>query len=139
VHEHVDSDRGGPLSRGEKRREQVMAQWDRFDICEAHCVLEWDFNEGGWLQERPSNKRRMESTGVQLERLWFRPANNLSFDSLTDNGKEIYLDKVLEWDLPINQDLGHQIMMFYSWDWLRENYPKKWAECCASGTKSMFG
>ena len=43
-----------------------MAEFNRFDIAEAHCVLEWDYNDGGWLQERPSNQKRMESTGVQL-------------------------------------------------------------------------
>ena len=32
--------------------------FDRFDICEAHAVLEWDYNSGGWLHERPSNVRR---------------------------------------------------------------------------------
>jgi hypothetical protein len=31
-----------------------MAYFDRFDICEAYAVLEWDWNMGGWLQERPT-------------------------------------------------------------------------------------
>jgi hypothetical protein len=26
-----------------------MAYFDRFDICEAYAVLEWDWNMGGWL------------------------------------------------------------------------------------------
>ena len=27
-----------------------MPYFDRFDICEAYAVLEWDWNMGGWLQ-----------------------------------------------------------------------------------------
>lgn len=81
-----------------------MAQFDRFDICEAHCVLEWDYNNGGWLRERPSNARLMRSTGIQLGHMNFRPALNLGYDSLTDNGKEIYLEKVLKWKLPIDNE-----------------------------------
>lgn len=69
-----------------------MAHFDRFDICEAHAVLEWDWNLGGWLRERPSNARRREATSVQLQRVQFKARPNLSFDTLTDNGKEIYLE-----------------------------------------------
>lgn len=67
-----------------------MAYFDRFDICEAHCVLEWDWNSGGWLHERPTNQRRKEATSIQLERMQFKPAPNLSYETLTENGKEIY-------------------------------------------------
>jgi len=45
-----------------------MPYFDRFDICEAYAVLEWDWNMGGWLQERPTNRRRMEATSIQLAR-----------------------------------------------------------------------
>jgi hypothetical protein len=64
--------------------------FDRFDICEAYLVLEWDYNSGGWLHERPSNRRRMQSTDVQLHRMQFKPAPSLEFDTLSENGKEIY-------------------------------------------------
>jgi hypothetical protein len=74
-----------------------MAEWDRFDICEAYAVLEWDWHSGGVLWERPSNRRRgerrgytAESTDVQLARMQFKPKPNLSFDTLTENGQEIY-------------------------------------------------
>jgi len=67
-----------------------LAYFDRFDICEAYCVLEWDWNKDGWLHERPSNRRRMEATSIQLARIQFRPGMGLSYDSLTENGKEIY-------------------------------------------------
>lgn len=77
-----------------------MPYFDRFDICEAHCVLEWDYNVGGWLHERPSNQRRMESTGVQLHRMGFKPALGLSYDTLTENGQEIYDELVVRYGLP---------------------------------------
>jgi hypothetical protein len=65
--------------------------FDRFDICEAYLVLEWDWNKSGWLQERPSNVRRREATSIQLARLRFKPRPSLmGYESLTDNGKAIY-------------------------------------------------
>lgn len=77
-----------------------MPYFDRFDICEAHCVLEWDYNVGGWLQERPSNRRRRESTGYQLLRIKFKPRRYLSYDTLTENGQEIYNELVARYGLP---------------------------------------
>lgn len=77
-----------------------FADFDRFDICEAYAVLEWDYNTGGILQERPSNERRNASTDVQLHRMRFRPRPSLSFDTLTDNGRRIYMDCVRRWNLP---------------------------------------
>jgi hypothetical protein len=65
-------------------------EFNSFDICEAYYLIEVDYNNGGWLQERPSNLRRMEATHVQLARLRFRPTMGLSYESLTENGKEIY-------------------------------------------------
>jgi len=81
-----------------------MAEWDRFDICEAHCVLEWDYNRGGWLPERPSNRRRMESTGVQINRIGFRPAPVLDYDTLSPNGQEIYHELVARYGLPVPEE-----------------------------------
>jgi hypothetical protein len=70
-----------------------MPYFDRFDICEAYLALEYDYNVGGWLRERPSNQRRRESTGVQLNRIGFRPGMGWDgFESLTENGQEIYRD-----------------------------------------------
>lgn len=77
-----------------------MPYFDRFDICEAHCLLEWDYNVDGWLRERPSNQRRMESTGVQLHRMQFQPSMGLCYDSLTENGQEIYDALVVRYGLP---------------------------------------
>jgi len=61
--------------------------FDRFDICEAYLAIEWDYNVNGMLQERPSNKRRNESTAVQLARIGFKNSANLR---LSENGAEIY-------------------------------------------------
>ena len=68
-----------------------LAYFDRFDICEAHLALEWNWNSGGWLHERPSNQRRREATHVQLARIGFRPSPLFKgYDSLTENGRAIY-------------------------------------------------
>ena len=64
--------------------------FDRFDIAEAHYMVEVDYNVSGWLQERPSNRRRMEATHVQLARCGFKPRPDLSYETLTENGRMIY-------------------------------------------------
>lgn len=78
-----------------------MAVFNRFDICEAYWLLEYDWNMGGWLQERPSNVRRMESIGVQLSRIKFSPAVNLRWETLEENGQEIYMEAARRFGLPI--------------------------------------
>lgn len=75
--------------------------WDRFDIVEAYACLEHDYNVGGWLRERPSNQRRRESIGVQLERMRFRPRPSLSTDTLSENAREIYDAAVVRLGLPL--------------------------------------
>ena len=69
-----------------------MPYFDRFDICEAHRAIEIHYNVGGWLRERPSNRRRREATHVQLRRMHFEPAPTHAdcFDALTENGRAIY-------------------------------------------------
>lgn len=82
-----------------------MPDFNRFDICEAHLALEWDWHVGGWLRERPSNQRRMKSTDVQLTRMGFIPgAGFRGYESLTDNGKEIYHELEQRYRLPIQQE-----------------------------------
>lgn len=76
-------------------------EYNSFDICEAYYLVEVDYNNGGWLQERPSNCRRMEATHIQLARLQFRPSPNLSYESLTENGKEIYDEQVRKLSLAV--------------------------------------
>lgn len=85
-----------------------MAYFDRFDICEAHNLLETDYNVSGILQERPSNRRRNMSTDYQLHRMGFKLSpRGGTFDHLSDNGKEIYSDAVERLKLPTtdNQEL----------------------------------
>lgn len=68
-----------------------MPYFDRFDICEAYLAMEWDYNMGGWLQERQSNVRRNEATHVQLHRMQFSAGLGFcGYECLSDNGKEIY-------------------------------------------------
>lgn len=67
-----------------------MAHFDRFDICEAYLVLEGDWHVGGILWERPSNRRRNMSTDFQLRRMGFKPRPDLSYETLEENGREIY-------------------------------------------------
>lgn len=89
---------------------EIDAMFDRFDICHAHLALEWDYNEGGWLHERPSNRRRMEATAVQLRRMRFKPEAGFSgYESLEENARAIYLKKVLEWNLPVDAQLERDI------------------------------
>jgi len=87
----------------DNERAKPMPYFDRFDVCEAHYVLEMDYNVSGWLQERPSNLRRMEATHVQLHRMGFKP-RDLSYAKLTENGQEIYDDLVAKYDLPTSNN-----------------------------------
>lgn len=49
----------------------MRARWNRRDIMSAWSRLESDWNKDGWIQERPSNVRRLESCSVQLHRMGF--------------------------------------------------------------------
>jgi hypothetical protein len=78
-----------------------MPYFDRFDICGAYLALEWDYNSGGWLYERPSNRRRKEATSIQLSRIHFKPGAAFNgYPSLSENGKEIYDMLVERYKLP---------------------------------------
>lgn len=82
-----------------------MPYFNRFDICEAYACLEWDYNLGGWLHERSSNQRRREATAVQLHRMQFHARPNLSTDTLTENGREIYDAAVQRLNLPVQESM----------------------------------
>jgi len=78
-----------------------MPYFERFDICEAYKALEDDYNVSGILQERPSNQRRCMSTDFQLYRMEFKASPMFNgFDSLSENGKDIYMDLVTRYKLP---------------------------------------
>ena len=104
-----------------------------FAVCQAHQQLEADYNVGGILRERPSNRRRNESTGVQLARMDYRTGfwvdiENPEDDEDPDNEavRDIYILNVLNWNLPISFELGRLINERYSAEWLDEHYPN-WA------------
>lgn len=63
-----------------------MAYFDRFDICEAYLALEMDWNRGGLIDGK--------SYSSQLYNLGFKASPIFNgFESLSDNGKEIYIIK----------------------------------------------
>ena len=102
-------------------------------VCQAHQQLEADYNVGGILRERPSNKRRNESTGVQLARIdyrtcfWVDIENPEEHEGPDDEAvRDIYILNVLNWKLPISFELGRLINERYSAEWLDEHYPN-WA------------
>ena len=105
-----------------------------FAVCQAHQQLEADYNVEGILRERPSNKRRNESTGVQLARMdylssfWWVDIENPEEDDGPDDEavRDIYILNVLNWKLPISFELGRLINERYSAEWLDEHYPN-WA------------
>lgn len=79
--------------------------FDRFDICEAYLLLENDWNVGGVVWERPSNKRRMMSTGFQLHRMGFRPSPfGVTWETLSENGREIYRNLCEEYGFLFTED-----------------------------------
>lgn len=82
-----------------------MPYFDRFDICEAHKVLEVDWNVGGWVRERASNVRRRESTGVQLHRMSFE-SPVCAFEDLSENGQEIYRELCARYGFDFNESEG---------------------------------
>lgn len=89
-----------------------------FDVCHAYQILEANFNRGGWLPERPSNQRRMESIGCQLARLGYSDnyrnvdlwadeetvAEEVEFTSDDESVRFVYFKKVLEWGLPLDDE-----------------------------------
>lgn len=102
-----------------------------FDLCQAHAQLESDYNVGGILWERPSNRRRNASTGVQLHRMqygmgmrWVNivPTDD-DFDDPDDEAvRDIYLRNVLNWGLPIDDEMRAYMAQRYVTEYL-ESFP----------------
>lgn len=85
---------------------QLSPYFDRMDICYAYLVIEWDWNVGGILQERASNKRRNMSTDFQLKRIGFNPGRNFNgFRDLSENAKEIYYNLCLRYGFEFPYDV----------------------------------
>lgn len=102
-----------------------------FAVCQAHAQLESDYNKGGILWERPSNRRRRESTGCQLARMkyspghWWVDVTQTYEDEDPDDMdvRDIYIFNVLKWALPIDKDMARFIRSEYSSDWLQAHFP----------------
>lgn len=109
--------------------------FDRFNICQAFQQLEADYNVGGWVHERPSNQRRMESIGVQLHRIGYsNPSEWVDIvpyqgyflrecSGDEDEVRDIYLRHVLAWGLPIDADMMTFMREFFTDDFLAQ-YPQ---------------
>lgn len=87
---------------------------NRYNICQAYAQLEADYNVGGWVRERPSNQRRMESIGAQLSRIGYDSPNTWvdieaevtdSEDTDDMEVREVYMRAVIRWKLPIDETL----------------------------------
>lgn len=93
-----------------------------FDICQAHQQLESDYNRGGILRERPINRRSNASTGVQLSRMgysaayrWVDICNDGDDEDPADNDvRDIYLLNVLQWGLPMDDEMREFIASRYT-------------------------
>jgi hypothetical protein len=95
-----------------------------FDICQAHAQLESDYNVGGILRERFSNRRRNMSTGCQLSRMRYNPGMRwvdiLGTDNDDDdeNVRDIYLLNVLRMGLPIDATMRQFMANRYTSEFL---------------------
>ena len=108
-----------------------------FDVCHAYQMLEANYNVGGWLRERPSNRRRRESIACQLARmgysdvyrcvdLWLDGVDleeEIASTSDDENVRFVYFKKVLEWGLPIDEDDRRVIERIFTTDAILEWRP----------------
>lgn len=103
-----------------------------FDIAQGHSQLEADYNVGGWLRERPSNRRRMEATSCQLARIgcvaphrWVDIVAEPGDDADPDDEavRDIYLMNVLKWGLPIDAEMMAFIKARYTAEFVAK-YPQ---------------
>lgn len=60
-----------------------MATFNRIDIVEAHYLFLTHFHEGG-------GSKKYQRLSTIPTRFGFKPAPNLSYDTLTENGRDIY-------------------------------------------------
>lgn len=71
------------------KKGENMPYFDRFDICEAYLAIEMDWNVNGLVEGK--------SYSTQLHSMKFRASPLFrGYDSLSENGKEIYLDKCFD-------------------------------------------
>lgn len=115
--------------------------FDRFAACAAYAALEYDWNAGGWVRERPSNQRRRESIGVQLHRIQYRAGFHMGgFSSLMPSGaydgfhdeheaaRESYVHALIAWGLAPqvdpHDDLGEYIRAAYVPEFVALHFPQ---------------
>lgn len=103
-----------------------------FALCQAHAQLESDFNVGGWIRERPSNLRRMASTGVQLSRMQFSNVYGWvdilatpedGDDSMDEEVRIIYAANAVQYGLPLDEPLKALATRLICADWLHAVRP----------------
>ena len=70
--------------------------FDRFDIVEAYWCFYAEWHAGG-LTDRDRAQPGRRSIAQQLHVMQFKPRPNLSSDTLTENGLEIYVNLVETW------------------------------------------
>lgn len=104
-----------------------------FDLFQAHMQLESDYNLGGWLHERPSNVRRMASTGVQLSRMKFDSKSrwvDICADAKDTESKDdedvrlVYVANALQYKLPIEDDLKAVALRLFDAELLHQVRPE---------------
>lgn len=107
-----------------------------FAIAQGHAQLEADYNVGGILRERPSNRRRNASTGVQLARMRYsNPYGWVDIEAEREEGddpededvRDIYMLNVLKWRLPISPELAAAIERRFALGWMEKHFPD-WKE-----------
>ena len=102
-----------------------------FAVAQAHAQIESDYNNGGIVRERPSNRRRNESTSCQLSRIGFSGASlwvdicnpDEREDADAEDVRDIYLQNVLAWGLPIDNEMRAFIRARYTPEFLSQ-YPQ---------------
>lgn len=115
-------------------------EFDRFAICDAYHALEYDWNKGGAVVERPRWARCRESIGVQLHRMQYRPAPSMGGwhsllphdDAIGDDehaaARESYVHALIAWGLAPQvdptDDLGAYIRAAYVPEFVREHFPQ---------------
>ena len=105
-----------------------------FAICQAHRQLEADYNVGGFLYERESNKRRKASTGVQLSRMkydsgfwWVNIIPEEDDERIGDDEdvRLIYCHNVLKMRLPIDEELRAFMKEVFTAEYLEQFFNLK--------------
>lgn len=105
---------------------------DVFALCQAHAQLESDFNVGGWIRERPSNLRRMASTGVQLSRMQYSNVYGWvdilatpeeGDDSMDEEVRIVYAANAVQYGLPLDEPLKALATRLICADWLHSMRP----------------